>query len=110
MNTMIQDGNGNIIEQTVDHGDGTGTRTVYRPDGTVASTQALTGLPVEPPAETNRRTIEQRLRDDLTAMQTIIGTPNQSMDTAAIRQAIKAQARAMRRLIRHQRAAYDGTD
>lgn len=64
----------------------------------------------EPPAVTNRRTIEQRLTDDLAAMQAIIDTPNQSMDTAAIRQAIKAQARALRRIIRHQLAAFDGTD
>lgn len=39
-----------------------------------------------------------------------IDTPNQSMDTAALRKAIKDQARALRRLIRHALAAYDGTD
>lgn len=33
-----------------DHGDGTGVRTVYAPDGSVLSTEALTGLPIpEPP-------------------------------------------------------------
>ena len=35
-----------LVESTIDHGDGTGTRTTYNPDGTVASTEALTGLPV----------------------------------------------------------------
>lgn len=58
----------------------------------------------------NRRTIEQRLTDDLAAMQAILDTPNQSLDTAAMRQAVKAQARALRRIIRHVLAAYDGTD
>ena len=43
--------NGNIIEQVVDHGDGTGTRTLYGPDGQVTGTEALTGLPVPPAVE-----------------------------------------------------------
>ena len=102
--------NGRLIEQTIDNGDGTGTRTTYGPDGQPVSTGALTGLPVEPPAEKNRRTIEQRLTDDLAAMQAIINTPNASLDTAALRKAIKDQARALRRLIRHALAAYDATD
>jgi len=38
--------NGVLVESTVDNGDGTGTRTTYNADGTVASTEALTGLPV----------------------------------------------------------------
>lgn len=40
--------NGNVIEQTVDNGDGTGTRTTYHPDGTVDTVEQLTGLPYEP--------------------------------------------------------------
>ena len=38
---------------TAHHGDGTGTRTTYRPDGTVDTVEQLTGLPIpepEPPA------------------------------------------------------------
>ena len=46
MNTTSHDGNGNIVEQTVDNGDGTGTRTVYDADGNVTSTEQLTGLPI----------------------------------------------------------------
>mgnify|MGYP003391382471 CR=1 FL=1 len=46
MNTTSHDGNGNIVEQTVDNGDGTGTRTTYHPDGTIDTTEQLTGLPV----------------------------------------------------------------
>ena len=41
--------NGNIVEQTVDNGDGTGTRTVYDADGNVTSTEQLTGLPIPEP-------------------------------------------------------------
>jgi len=110
MNTMIQDGHGRIIEQTIDHGDGTGTRTTYDTDGKPVETVEIKGLPVEPPGEKNRRSIEDRLTDDLAAMQAIVNTPNASLDTAAMRQAVKAQARALRRILRHVLAAYDGTD
>ena len=48
MNTTSHDGNGNIVEQTVDNGDGTGTRTVFDADGNVTSVEQLTGLPVVP--------------------------------------------------------------
>ena len=43
--------NGNVIEQTVDNGDGTGTRTTFHPDGTVDTVEQLTGLPIPPPPE-----------------------------------------------------------
>ena len=108
--TTTQDGAGRIIEQTVDNGDGTGTRTLYDETGQPVSVEQVTGLPVEAPEDKNQRTIEDRLRGDLAAMQAIIDTPNASMDTATIRQAIKAEARALRRLIRHALAQFDGTD
>ena len=38
--------NGNVAERLVDNGDGTGTRTVYAEDGTVAEVENLTGLPI----------------------------------------------------------------
>ena len=38
--------NGNVVEQTVDNGDGTGTRTRYHADGTVDTVTQLTGLPI----------------------------------------------------------------
>ena len=43
--------NGNVVERTVDHGDGTGTRTTFHPDGTVDTVEQLTGLPIPPPPE-----------------------------------------------------------
>ncbi len=54
------DGKGKLVEQVIDHGDGTGTRTTYRPDGTVLATTPVTGLAVDPPDEVTRRTIEDR--------------------------------------------------
>ena len=59
---------GRITEQTIDHGDGTGTRTTYDEAGKpVETVEQLTGLPVEPPGEKNRRSIEERLRQRLDA-------------------------------------------
>ena len=46
MNQTLFNGTGEIVEQTVDNGDGTGTRTVYDADGNVTSTEQLTGLPI----------------------------------------------------------------
>ena len=51
MNETTFDANGNVIEQTVDNLDGTGTRTTYLPDGTVDTVEQLTGLPIPPPPE-----------------------------------------------------------
>ena len=42
---------GVMVEQTVDNGDGTGTRTTFHPDGTVDTVEQLTGLPIPPPPE-----------------------------------------------------------
>lgn len=40
---------GVLVERTVDHNDGTATRTIYDADGTVTSTETITGLPIVPP-------------------------------------------------------------
>ena len=45
----VEDGNGHVISQTVDHGDGTGTRTRYHADGTVDTVEQLAGLPIPEP-------------------------------------------------------------
>lgn len=65
MNETIHDGEGRMVEQTLDNGDGTGTRTTYDVDGNVTSTEALTGLPVpdpEPPTiESLQATVDELL-------------------------------------------------
>ena len=40
---------GRLVEQTVDNGDGTGTRTTFLPDGTVDVVEELSGLPIPEP-------------------------------------------------------------
>ena len=67
MSYTIEDGHGRIVEQTIDNGDGTGTRTVYDADGKPVETVEIKGLPVEPPGEKNRRSIEDRLRQRIDA-------------------------------------------
>ena len=78
----------------------------------VSSTPTTLTIEVDrlPADVANEATVKGRLTDDLAAMQAIIDTPNASLDTAALRKAIKAIARAERRLIRHALAAYDATD
>jgi len=63
----VHDGDGNIVEQTVDNGDGTGTRTTFDADGNVTSVEQLTGLPIpvapEPTAEERLATLIAALTD-----------------------------------------------
>ena len=65
LETVITDGV--MVEQTVDNGDGTGTRTTYDADGKVTSTEQLTGLPIpaepEPTAEERLATLIAALGD-----------------------------------------------
>ncbi len=67
MNTTSHDGNGNVVEQTVDNGDGTGTRQTFDADGNVTATEQLTGLPIpvepEPTAEERLATLIAALGD-----------------------------------------------
>ena len=60
---------GVLIEQTVDNGDGTGTRTTFHPDGTVDTVEQLTGLPIPPPPEPDPLV---DLQDQLAAQQALI--------------------------------------
>ena len=48
MTTVMRHELGVLVEQTVDNGDGTGTRTTYLSDGTVDTVEQLTGLPIRP--------------------------------------------------------------
>lgn len=58
-------GDDGIIEQVIDNGDGTGTRTRYDTDGTPRQVETLEDLPVEPVEAKTRRTLEDRLRQAL---------------------------------------------
>lgn len=42
---------GILVEQTIDNGDGTGTRTTFDADGNVTSVEQLSGLPIPQPPE-----------------------------------------------------------
>lgn len=41
--------NNNVVEVVDDHGDGTGTRTTYNPDGSVAEVVEVSDLPIPTP-------------------------------------------------------------
>jgi hypothetical protein len=43
--------NGVLVGRTIDYGDGTGQHIRFNPDGTVASTEDVTGLPIPQPAD-----------------------------------------------------------
>ena len=60
---------GRLVAQTVDNGDGTGTRTTFHPDGTVDTVEQLTGLPIPPPPEPDPLV---DLQDQLAAQQALI--------------------------------------
>ena len=45
---------GVVVSELADHGDGTGTRTYFAPDGTVTSTEAVTDLPIPVPDQEAR--------------------------------------------------------
>ena len=49
MISTAEDGNGNVVEQTVDNGDGTATRTVYDEHGKVVTAETVTIPPPPPP-------------------------------------------------------------
>jgi hypothetical protein len=60
---------GRLVEQIIDNGDGTGTRTTFLPDGTVDTVEQLTGLPIPPPPEPDPLV---DLQDQLAAQQALL--------------------------------------
>ena len=101
MNVTTEDGHGHIIEQVIDHGDGTGTRTVYDKSGAVVSTEAV-ALPVPDPTEVAARTIEDRLRQALDANRTYlaIATPTAAQQRAQVARLTRQNTALIRRLLR----------
>lgn len=81
----VEDGKGRLIEQLVDHGDGTGTRTRYDADGN-ATVEQVTGLPVESVEDRNQRTIEDRLRQalDMNKAYLALDTPTAAQQRAQV--------------------------
>lgn len=92
-NTTTFGPDGQVVEQTIDHGDGTGTRTLYGPDGQVTGTEALTGLPIpDPPAADPAAAV-------LTAVQTARNEVAGYAATNGTRQAVEALATAVETLV-----------
>ena len=69
LNITVLDVQNQVVEQVVDNGDGTGTRTTFHPDGTVDTVEQLTGLPIPPPPEPDPLV---DLQDQLAAQQALI--------------------------------------
>ena len=61
---------GILVEQTIDNGDGIGTRTTFDADGNVTSVEQLTGLPIPQPPEP---TPEERISELEAVISTLLG-------------------------------------
>lgn len=96
---------GDLVEQTVDNGDGTGERTTYKPDGTIKTTEQLTGLYVEPPEVKVEKNIREAVEAALASNDTYLGisSPTNAMNAAQI----KSLTRQMNGLIRLAVDRYD---
>ncbi len=91
MNTSTY-ANGVMVEQTIDNGDGTGTRTTYGPGGQVTGTEVLTGLPIPDVAADPAASVlaaVQTARDEVEGYAANNGT----------RQAVEALATAVETLV-----------
>lgn len=84
--THTPDGTGRVVERLTDHGDGTGTRTIYGPDGQVVSTEQVTGLPVESVESKTERSLYDRLRQALDRNRTYLAldTPTAAQQRAQV--------------------------
>ena len=97
-----EDGKGHMVEQVVDHGDGTGTRTVYDEHGNVTTVEQITGLPVERAEDRNARTIEDRLRSGLDANKAYLAipTPTAAQQRAQVARLTRQNTALIRHLLR----------
>ena len=87
---------GHMVEQTVDHGDGTGTRTVYDETGAVVSTEQVE-MPLPDPRDLTRdellakvdalsgelAAVKTELKSGVAAMNAIIDMPRANFTTVA---------------------------
>ena len=102
MNVTTEDGHGRIIEQLIDNGDGTGTRTRYDKAGNATTVEQVTGLPVPDPTEVAARTIEDRLRSRLDANRTYLAldTPTAAQQRAQVARLTRQNTALIRHLLR----------
>ena len=91
-NTTTFGPDGQVVEQTIDHGDGTGTRTLYGPDGQVTGTEKLTGLPIPDVAADPAASV-------LTAVETARNEVAGYAASNGTRQAVEALATAVETLV-----------
>jgi len=93
MNTSTY-ANGVMVEQTIDNGDGTGTRTTYDPEtGQPTGSEQVTGLPIpDPPAADPAAAV-------LTAVQTARNEVAGYAASNGTRQAVEALATAVETLV-----------
>ena len=74
MNQTLFNGTGEIVEQTIDNGDGTGTRTTFDADGNVTSVEQLTGLPIpEPPEPDPVEALQAQVAELTAALEALLG-------------------------------------
>ena len=86
--------NGNIVEQVVDNGDGTGTRTTYDPEtGQPTGSEQVTGLPIPEPEAADPAA------DVLAAVQTARKEVAGYAASNGTRQAVEALATAVETLV-----------
>ena len=85
---------GRLVERTIDHGDGTGTRTTYDEHGNETSVEQVTGLPIPEavPVEITLADVAAALRDPLADL-----TPSSASTT--VRTAILNQRAALDALL-----------
>ena len=86
--------NHNIVERTVDNGDGTGTRTTYDEHGNETSVEQLTDLPI-PEAEP----VEVTLADVAAALRDPLANLTPSSESTTVRTAILNQRAALDALL-----------
>lgn len=78
----VEDGHGNIVEQTVDNGDGTGTRTVYDDTGETVHVETV-DLPAPAPPDPTTVLLDQLLAVDPDLWPTLVDA-----DPARVRGAV----------------------
>lgn len=102
----VEDGKGNVVEQTVDNGDGTATFTEYNAKGAAVRT-AKQDVPPVPDDVRNADDLRTRTATALGANRAFLASTPTAAQSAA---QVKALTRQMNGLIRLQLQQFDATD